>query len=71
MSNSKGSKVFFPSEFSKLAESFTNSTRPDYHNKGSSKGAEYYKELLKNYVDSAVKKAKQSGKEDSKGKKKK
>ncbi|MFA5931281.1 MAG: SPFH domain-containing protein [archaeon] len=83
MSNSKGSKVFFPSEFSKLAESFTNSTQGG--SKKDAKGAEYYKDLLKNYVNGAVKKAKKAEKEvddkdskeskdskkDSKGKKKK
>ncbi|MCX6803601.1 MAG: SPFH domain-containing protein [Candidatus Diapherotrites archaeon] len=61
LGNSKGSKVFFPSEFSKLAESFTNVA--DGMHKGSSKLAsknEYYKTLLKGYIDGAVKKAKGS-----------
>lgn len=62
MSNSKGSKVFFPSEFSKLAESFTNSTQGG-SSKKDAKGAEYYKDLLKNYVNGAVKKAKKAEKE--------
>ena len=54
MSNSKGSKVFFPSEFTKLASSFADSTSP----KGKGSSVEQYKALLKEYVDSSVKKAK-------------
>ena len=68
MSNSKGSKVFFPSEFSKLAESFTNSTSGA--GKKSAGEATYYKELLKGYVDTAVKKANLSKKPEKKSKKK-
>lgn len=65
MSNSKGSKVFFPSEFSKLAESFTHVT--DKMGKAHSKPSNskltgststHYKELLREYVDKAVKRAK-------------
>ena len=59
MGNSKGSKIFFPSEFSKLAESFTNATE-GIHNKGCKKRtgeSEYYKTLLHDYVDKAVKSA--------------
>jgi regulator of protease activity HflC (stomatin/prohibitin superfamily) len=54
MSNSKGSKVFFPSEFTRLAESFTNSGNAGAKNIGA------YKDMLRNYVDSAVKKSKAS-----------
>ena len=59
MSNSKGSKVFFPSEFTKLAESFTNTTssNPKVTSKPNAQGAAYYKDMLKGYIDSAVKKA--------------
>ncbi|MFA6064692.1 MAG: SPFH domain-containing protein [archaeon] len=60
MANSKGSKVFFPSEFTQLAQSFTNSTNSNAAKKGSANGAEYYKDLLKDYVDKSVKKAKSS-----------
>lgn len=55
MASSKGSKIFFPSEFTQLASSFTSSTdksKKDFSN------LDYYKNLLKNYVDSSVKKAK-------------
>jgi len=74
MANSKGSKVFFPSEFTQLAQSFTNSTNSNAAKSGV-KGAEYYKELLKQYVDKSVKKAKASDmgdeEEEAKPKKKK
>ncbi|MFA6268982.1 MAG: SPFH domain-containing protein [archaeon] len=56
MANSKGSKVFFPSEFSKLAESFTNVTQ-NISGKKSPVNVADYKDLLKTYVDGAVKKA--------------
>jgi regulator of protease activity HflC (stomatin/prohibitin superfamily) len=69
MSNSKGSKVFFPSEFSKLAESFSNSTGSS---KSSAAGVEKYKDMLKDYIDNSVKKAKaDSDDEEEKPKKKK
>ena len=72
MSNSKGSKVFFPSEFSKLAESFTNSTGGGSSSKKGSDKVTYYKELLKDYVDKAVSKSKKAeGAKKAKGKKKK
>lgn len=70
MSNSKGSKVFFPSEFTQLAQSFANSTST------SKKGAvniDDYKGMLRDYVDSAVKKSRKAEKEEKskkKGKKK-
>jgi regulator of protease activity HflC (stomatin/prohibitin superfamily) len=54
MANSKGSKVFFPSEFTQLASSFANSTTNSGKNANK---VEYYKTLLKDYVDSSVKKA--------------
>ena len=55
MANSKGSKVFFPSEFTRLAQSFADSTT----SKKSAVPATLapYKNLLKTYVDSAVKKS--------------
>ncbi|MEI7961063.1 MAG: hypothetical protein WCI04_01890, partial [archaeon] len=57
-SNSKGSKVFFPSEFSKLAESFTNMAgNKPASGKASSNSSAYYKDLLHDYVSKAVKKA--------------
>jgi regulator of protease activity HflC (stomatin/prohibitin superfamily) len=65
MANSKGSKVFFPSEFTKLAQSFSEATTPSAK-KSVSQTIAPYKTLLKQYVDSAVKK---SG-EGKKGKKK-
>ncbi len=77
MANSKGSKVFFPSEFTQLAQSFTNSTNSNTASKSGVKGAEYYKELLKQYVDESVEKAKAASdmtdedEEEAKPKKKK
>jgi len=75
MGNSKGSKIFFPSEFSRLAETFSNSgmlsgqkTSPA---KTSSDKSTYYKQVLKQYVDGAVKKAKQKEHISSVSKKKK
>ena len=59
MSQGKGSRVFFPAEFSRLAESFSGSGL--LKGKEGSAGAEkaaYYKDLLKKYVDNSVKKAK-------------
>ena len=67
MSNSKGAKVFFPSEFTKLAESFSKSTQ-NVSGKGSTQ-IDQYKNLLKGYIDSAVKKSSKLEKE-KKGKKK-
>ncbi len=61
MSNSKGSKVFFPSEFTQLASSFAQATGKS--GKDATK-VEYYKNILKDYVDSSVKKA--TGNEKSK-----
>ncbi len=55
MSNSKGSKVFFPSEFTQLASSFAQATGRS-NNKDGSK-IEHYKNMLKDYVDASVKKA--------------
>lgn len=55
MANSKGSKVFFPSEFSKLAESFTNVTQKK-QGTARANSSEYYKTLLHDYIDKAVKK---------------
>lgn len=61
MSNSKGSKVFFPSEFTQLASSFASATGKS--GKDATK-VEYYKNILKDYVDSSVKQA--AGNEKSK-----
>jgi regulator of protease activity HflC (stomatin/prohibitin superfamily) len=55
MSKSKGSKVFFPAEFSKLANVFT-SSQLEKASKGKEVGK--YKKILEDYVDSAVSKAK-------------
>ena len=63
MANSKGSKVFFPSEFTQLASSFAQATGKS--GKDATK-VEYYKNILKDYVDSSVKKA--TGNEKSKPK---
>jgi len=71
MGNSKGSKVFFPAEFSKLAESFTNVTQGLRSGSAKSSKADYYKSLLKDYVDKSVKKAKGADKPVRKLKKKK
>ncbi len=57
MANSKGSKVFFPSEFSKLAESFTHVTEGMRSGSAKDSKAEYYKTLLKDYVNKSVKKS--------------
>ena len=62
MSNGKGSKIFFPAEFSRLAESFSSSGL--LGGKGGKKlddKTTYYKDLLKKYVDASVKKAKKKG----------
>ncbi|HNV01054.1 MAG TPA: SPFH domain-containing protein [archaeon] len=68
MSKTKGSKVFFPAEFSNLAQSISNSGMLSNKEKSSLvQKNEYYKELLKKYVDTAAKKAK--SKEKSKKKK--
>ena len=62
MSQGKGSKIFFPAEFSRLAESFSGAGllggRGD---KKMDDKAAYYKEMLKKYVDASVKKAKKAG----------
>jgi len=71
MANSKGSKVFFPSEFSKLAESFTSATSSHAGKSKLSDKTAYYKDLLKSYIDSAVSKAKPSKKSSKKSSKKK
>jgi regulator of protease activity HflC (stomatin/prohibitin superfamily) len=55
MSKSKGSKVFFPAEFSKLAQAFSSSQIEKVADKGEAKK---YKKLLQDYVDSAVSKTK-------------
>ncbi|MEK6958789.1 MAG: SPFH domain-containing protein [archaeon] len=69
MSKNKGSKIFFPAEFSRLAESFSGSDMMTGKNKASAAPSSgknaYYKEMLKSYIDSSVKKAKVK----SKGKK--
>jgi regulator of protease activity HflC (stomatin/prohibitin superfamily) len=70
MANSKGSKVFFPSEFSKLAESFASATGSAPKGKFAEKTA-YYKDLLKKYIDESVNKAKAPSKEKKGFKKKK
>jgi len=71
MSNSKGSKVFFPSEFTKLAASFSNSADSKTKDKNSSKSILDYKNVLKEYIDKSVEKAKESDdKKNKKGKKK-
>lgn len=59
MSKTKGSKVFFPAEFSNLARSISSSNiLSDKEKRGLVEKNEYYKELLKKYVDNAAKKAK-------------
>jgi regulator of protease activity HflC (stomatin/prohibitin superfamily) len=60
MSKGKGSQVFFPAEFSKLAGAFSK-TVPDTSNKEKkiiSTADQKYKTVLKKYIDGAVKKAK-------------
>jgi regulator of protease activity HflC (stomatin/prohibitin superfamily) len=65
MSKGKGSKIFFPAEFSKLAESFSNLTDslPPKQVRAVEKMNSEYKGVLKDYVDKAVKKAKSEEKE--------
>ncbi len=59
MSKTKGSKVFFPAEFSNLAQSISSSNMLSNKEKNSLvQKNEYYKDLLKKYVDTAAKKAK-------------
>ncbi|NMA44259.1 MAG: hypothetical protein GX950_00390 [Candidatus Diapherotrites archaeon] len=59
MSKTKGSKVFFPAEFANLAKSISASTDlSDKEKKGLVEKNEYFKKLLKNYVDSAASKSK-------------
>ena len=68
MSNSKGSKVFFPAEFSKLAGAFSSK---DIQKATDSKEIRKYKKLLENYVDGAVAKSKKPVKKSTKKKTKK
>ncbi len=69
MAKNKGSKVFFPAEFSNLAESFSKSKilMPRVQDKEKGETTKQYEKLLKEYVDSAVKK---SSKKKSKNKQK-
>ncbi|MFA5764082.1 MAG: SPFH domain-containing protein [archaeon] len=69
MSNSKGSKVFFPAEFSKLAQTFSSS---ELMKASDNTEVGKYKKLLEDYVASAVSKVKDESvkKEKSKPKKK-
>lgn len=55
MSKSKGSKIFFPAEFSKLAQAFSSSQLIKASDKGE---VQQYKKVLEEYVDKAVKKTK-------------
>lgn len=72
MSKTKGSKVFFPAEFSNLAQSISTSSMLSSKEKNSlNQKNEYYKELLKKYVDNAAKKAKVKIKSKNKTKKSK
>jgi regulator of protease activity HflC (stomatin/prohibitin superfamily) len=70
MSQGKGSKVFFPAEFSRLAESFSGSGLLRGKDGGAgAKKAVYYKDLLKKYVDTSVKKARAASAPNKKKKK--
>lgn len=62
MSKGKGSKIFFPAEFSRLAESFSSLTEnlPPKQARAVKKMDSDYREVLRNYVDKAVRKAKSS-----------
>jgi erythrocyte band 7 integral membrane protein len=59
MAKGKGSRVFFPAEFSKLAASFANVAEelPPKEARAMKKMTADYQRVLKDYVDSAVKKA--------------
>lgn len=67
MSKGKGSQVYFPAEFSKLAGAFAGSGK----NVANSKELKDAKEMLKEYVDNAVKKTKPKKKSSKKSTKKK
>jgi regulator of protease activity HflC (stomatin/prohibitin superfamily) len=67
MSKTKGSKVFFPAEFSKLAQSISSSPiLSDKERRTLTEKNEYYKDLLKEFVDNAAKKAKTKKKKSDK-----
>ena len=68
MSKGKGSQVFFPAEFAKLAGTFAGSGNSVA--KSNSKELDEAKELMKKYVDNAVKKTKTTKKKSVKKKKK-
>jgi regulator of protease activity HflC (stomatin/prohibitin superfamily) len=68
MSKSKGSKVFFPAEFSKLASAFSSS---QLQKASKSKDVVKYKKILEDYVDDAVANAKDEPKKKTTKKKKK
>ena len=69
MSKGKGSKIFFPAEFSKLAQVFSSS---QLMKASDSDNVQKYKKLLEDYVNNAVKKTKQKSKKNEiKNKKKK
>ena len=73
MSKGKGSQIYFPTEFAKLAGSFAgvNRNQNQAMNTSNSKELAEAKELLKEYVDKAVKKSeeKQKSKKKTTGKK--
>ena len=60
MSKGKGSQVFFPAEFSKLAGAFSNAVpgTSSKEKKVITGASQEYKTVLKKYIDGAVKKAK-------------
>ncbi len=68
MSHSKGSKVFFPAEFSKLAQAFSSS---QILKASDGKETKEVKKILADYVDSAVSKAKNEKPKSNKTSKKK
>ena len=68
MSQGKGSKVFFPAEFSKLAQAFSSS---ELMQAAGDKDVGKYKKLLEEYVAGAVSKAKDEPIKKSKSKSKK
>ena len=57
MSKGKGSQIYFPTEFAKLAGAFSGSNQIQGANVANSKELTEAKELLKEYVDKAVKKS--------------
>jgi len=70
MSKTKGSKVFFPAEFSKLAQTISSSPLlSEKEKKDVSEKNEYYKTLLKKFVDNAAKKSTKKKKKSKKSKK--